>query len=275
MTVSRREMLIAGAALPVAGLWINTARGQNPRMSTDRNVAAGMSQDPPLAAKLLIFGRTQITNSQIAVRQAETGDVRVFARDEVAEQQSVATWLTERGFEYPTVTPLPAPIGGAPPVDAIPGVPGNPPSEPTANRPIVPQPGTRPAKNATPPVESAVTPPPIASPRAGSPVVNVGRMTLPASESRMLTIEMELGDVHIATFQREIAPLTGLAFDKAYIENQTVRALRASRHVERVPPSRLVDTRSGAGRGCHGRRAARRHAEGADRAAPLIAPLAA
>jgi hypothetical protein len=221
MSVSRRELLFAGAALPVTGLWF-AARGQEPQIPTasNRNVAAGLSEDPPLAAMLLIEGRKQIANSQVAVRQAQNADVRAFATAEIEEHQRLADRLTARGLQFPTVTPLPAPVGNAAPVDAIPGVPGNPPSEPTANRPVVPQPGTRPAKNAIPAAPAPVTPAPPARSQIGSPVVNVGRMTLPVGESRMITIGMQFADENIASFQKDVAPLSGLAFERAYVGGQ-------------------------------------------------------
>jgi predicted outer membrane protein len=179
-----------------------------------------MSEDPILAAKMLMEARKQIANSQLAVQRAETGDVRAFATAEVAEHQAIQSRLANRGFTFPTITPLPAPVAGAAPVDAVSGVPGNPPPAPVANRPVVPQPGTRPAANAVPPPEPVVTPAPPASPRAGTPIVNVGRLALSTGESRIILTEMQVVDQEIATFQREIGALTGITFDKSYVGNQ-------------------------------------------------------
>jgi hypothetical protein len=118
------------------------------------------------------------------------------------------------------VTPVPAPIAGGAPVDAVPGVPGNPPPEPTANRPLVLPPGTRPAKNAVPPPTPVVTPPPAAGPHAATPLVSVGRLQLPVDASRIILIETQVGDQCVATFQAEMNPLSGPAFDRAYVGNQ-------------------------------------------------------
>src|SRR5436853_420134 len=82
-----------------------------------------------------------------------------------------------------------------------------------ANRPVVPQPGTRPAQNAVPPLDPAPAPAPPASPRAGTPIINVGRVSLPTGESRIILTELQVNDQEIATFQREVAALTGIAFD--------------------------------------------------------------
>ena len=220
MNLSRREMLLTGAAVPVAGLWATAAFGQDSPSGITGNIPAGLSEDPILAAKMLLEGRKQIANSQIAVQRAENGDVRAFATAEVTEHQTIQSRLAGRGMTFPTVTPLPAPVAGGHPVDAIAGVPGNPPPAPVANRPVVPQPGTRPAQNAVPPLEPAPAPTPPANPRAGTPILNVGRVTLPTGESRIILIEMQVNDLEIATFQREVAALTGVAFDRAYLGSQ-------------------------------------------------------
>jgi predicted outer membrane protein len=217
MDLSRRKMLIAGAALPVAGL-LAAAHGQDRPVVPTGNIPVGPSEDPLLAAQLLIAGRIQTSNSQLAARQTQSGEVRAFAEAEIAEHRLIQSRLSERGFQFPTVTPVPAALPGGAPVDAIAGVPGNPPSAPTANRPVVPQPGTRPAANATP-APVVLAPPPAAS-QAATPLVSIGRTTLPVGESRMILIDTQVGDQCIATFQREVAALTGLAFDKAYIGNQ-------------------------------------------------------
>src|SRR5215213_990027 len=151
MSVTRRDVLMAGAALPVAGLWAGTAHGQDRPAAPTGAAHAGLAADPLLAAELLIAGRKQIASSQLALRQTENGDVRAFAEAEVAEHQTVQSRLSDRGFQYPAVTPAPAAVAGGAPVNAVPGIPGNPPPEPTANRPVVPPPGTQPAKNAEPP----------------------------------------------------------------------------------------------------------------------------
>jgi predicted outer membrane protein len=220
MKSSRRELLMTGLTLPALGLWIDAVQGQEGALAPTGNAPAGPSEDPPLAAKLLVESRRQITTGQVAVQRADNWEVRAFATAEVAEHQLIQRRLADRGLLYPTVTPIPAAVAGTAPVDAIAGVPGNPPPAPTANRPVVPQPGTRPAKNAVPPPPPVVTPPPAADPRVATPLVNVGRFTLPAGESRLMVVDVQVGDQCIATFQREIAPLTGPAFDRAYVNDQ-------------------------------------------------------
>jgi predicted outer membrane protein len=218
MTVSRRELLVAGAALPVAGLWASVTRGQDRPIGPTAVAPAGLSEDPVLAAELLIARRKQIGNSQFAVQRTQHPDVRAFAEAEVAEHQLIQRRLSDRGFQYPTVTPLPAAIAGGAPVDAVPGVPGNPPPEPTANRPLVLPPGTQPAKNATPPPPPpAGAPPRAAGPHAATPLVSVGRLQLPADVSRVILIETQVGDQCVATFQAETGSLSGPAFDRAYV----------------------------------------------------------
>src|SRR5437868_7096168 len=143
MTVSRRDVLIAGAALPVAGLWTAAARGQGRVVGPTGDVPAGLAEDPILAAELLIAGRKQIANSQFALQRTQNPDVRAFADAEVAEHRAIQSRLSDRGYQYPTVTPVPAAVSGGAPVNAVAGVPGNPPPAPVANRPVVPQPGTR------------------------------------------------------------------------------------------------------------------------------------
>src|SRR5205823_3970491 len=153
-----------------------------------------------------------------AVRGANSGDVREFANAEVAEHQTIQSRLSDRGFQYPAVTPVPAAVPGGAPGDAPAGIPGNPPPEPTANRPVVPPPGTRPANNAVPPpTQPAVTPRRAAGPNAATPLVSVGRVTLPTDASRLILIETQVGDQCVATFQQEMGALTGLALDKAFV----------------------------------------------------------
>jgi predicted outer membrane protein len=220
MNKSRRELLVTGISLPALGVWITATRGQQGSTELTGNASAGLSEDPPLAAKILIEARKQISTSQVAVQRADNGEVRAFATAEVAEHQTIQRRLADRGLLYPTVTPVPAAVAGTAPVDAIAGVPGNPPPAPTANRPVVPQPGTPPAKNTVPPPPPVVTPTPAADPRVATPLVNVGRFTLPAGASRLINVDMQIGEQCVATFQREIAPLAGLAFDRAYVDNQ-------------------------------------------------------
>jgi predicted outer membrane protein len=221
MNVSRREVLFAGAALPVAGLWVSGARGQERTVAPTGTAPAGFNEDPVIVAQVLIVGRKQIAKSQLAQQRSQNSDVRAFADAEVAEHRAIQTRLTDRGFQYPAVTPLPAPVSGGAPVDAVAGVPGNPPPAPTANRPVVPQPGTRPANNAVPPpTEPIITPPPAAGPHAATPLLSVGRVQLPVGESRIILVETQIGDQTVATFQQVAGALAGLAFDKFYICNQ-------------------------------------------------------
>jgi hypothetical protein len=51
-------------------------------------------------------------------------------------------------------------------------------------------------------------------------MISVGRVTLPVGESRLVLIETQVGDQCVATFQRTIGTLAGLAFDKAYVGDQ-------------------------------------------------------
>ena len=221
MSVSRRDLLIAGAALPVTGLWLSNAFGQDRPPAVTGGTPAGLAEDPLLAAELLICGRKQIASGQVALRQTQNGDVRAFAEAEVAEHQTLQLRLSDRGYQYPGATAAPAAAAGGAPVNAVPGIPGNPPTEPTANRPAVPPPGTRPAKNAEPPPVRDVTSPPLpASRNATTPIINVGRAQLPVESSRLILIDTQVGEQCVATFAQEVGSLTGLAFDKAYVSCQ-------------------------------------------------------
>ena len=110
----------------------------------------------------------------VVILDVKTGEVRAlvggydFAMSKF--NRAIQSRLSDRGYQYPTVTPVPAAVAGGAPV---------------ANRPVVPQPGTRPAANAAPPPEPVLTPAPAANPRAATPLVSVGRAQLPVGESRM------------------------------------------------------------------------------------------
>src|SRR6476620_10458328 len=117
MTVSRRDLLVAGAALPVAGLWASVTRGQDRPVGPTGAAPAGLSEDPVLAAELLIAGRKQVANRQFAAQRTQNPDVRAFAEAEVAAHQLIQRRLMDRGFQYPAVTPVPPAVAGGAPVD--------------------------------------------------------------------------------------------------------------------------------------------------------------
>lgn len=99
MTVSRREALIMGAAVPVSGLVLAPARGQ---ASQQVSGGQGYGEDPILACCLLIDACKQIDFCQWTVDKAKNNDVKEFARSEVEHQQKLVADLQRLGYEYPT-----------------------------------------------------------------------------------------------------------------------------------------------------------------------------
>ena len=94
--MSRRKVLAAGAGIiPATGLFAAVAAQEAAR--------AVMSEDPLLAAMLLIGGRRQIAVSKVAEEGASNRDVKAFARAEIEEHETVAARLRERGYLFPTV----------------------------------------------------------------------------------------------------------------------------------------------------------------------------
>lgn len=102
MSVSRRSLLLAGAALPLSA-WL--VHGQTPGDTGQAPAAPG--EDPLLAACLLIGGRKQIENCSYIKAKLTTDAAKKFAQAEIDEHEKVKADLKKLGYEYP-VMPVPA-----------------------------------------------------------------------------------------------------------------------------------------------------------------------
>jgi len=98
MTVSRREALVLGAAVPVSGLFLASARGQAPQQMPG---GQGYGEDPILSCCLLIDGRKQIEICRWVKEKAKSDDVKAFAQAEIDEHEKIKADLRRLGFEYP------------------------------------------------------------------------------------------------------------------------------------------------------------------------------
>lgn len=110
MTVSRRDALLAGAAVP-ASAWLLTAHAQPPGAAP----AAGVpGRDPIVAACQLIGGRKQIENCRFALEKLQNEDCRNFAKAEIEEHETIKKKMADMGITYP-VQPAGRGAGGAAP----------------------------------------------------------------------------------------------------------------------------------------------------------------
>lgn len=94
MTVSRREIILAGATLPAAVALSAPAFGQRP---------AGQlaSEDPLFAPCLLIGGRKQIENCTYALGKLRSDEAKAFAKAEIEEHETIKKNLKALGYDYP------------------------------------------------------------------------------------------------------------------------------------------------------------------------------
>jgi predicted outer membrane protein len=222
MNVSRRELLIAGAvALPATGFWaVAGAQERVPAAGPVPPAGPPATDDPLLAAQLLIIGRKQIANCQFAQQHTQSADVRAFAEAEIREHQTIRARLLERGFQYPAAAPAAAvPARAGAPRLGVPPAPASTVTTPDSatNRPIIPPPGSVASENG----ERVATVP--AAPPTSRPVgrmLSVGAAVLPPGASDMIQVEMEVADQSTGDFQREAGALPGLRFDKAFVGNQ-------------------------------------------------------
>ncbi len=111
MTISRRQAMKAGVGtLPLLGLASVAAAQQPARPVTPPSAQPGGlgagnammdSQDPPLAACLLIKGKKQIEVCQFALTKLHNADVKAFAQAEIEEHQMMKTKLQALGYDFP------------------------------------------------------------------------------------------------------------------------------------------------------------------------------
>ncbi len=229
MNLSRREMLMAGAALPAAALTAR-AQGTPPPVPPAIPAAVGpapvtpVAKDPLLAAGLLLAGRKQIDVSLWAAERVHAKNVKEFALDEVREQRALKQRLRELGFR------LPAENGRACPAAPVWFAPGAP-------RDDTAPPGT-PLPTEAPPTATA-PPRPLA----------VGDAVLGADASALVRMEDEATTEYIRLVKRDLGRLSGQDFDRAYLgqqlgahEDLLSRVLVAKRHASRALLAVLNDT---------------------------------
>ena len=101
--------------LPLLGL-ASVAAAQQP--AGRANGAAMDSQDPPLAACLLIKGKKQIEVCRFALTKIQDADVKAFPQAETDEPEGKKKKLQAAGYDFPA-----SPAGTPPPGGAA-GIPG-------------------------------------------------------------------------------------------------------------------------------------------------------
>lgn len=189
--VSRREALVWGAAVPVSGLFLASARGQVPQQ-----MPAGQSygEDPILACCLLIDGRKQIEICRWAQDKVKNEDVKAFAKAEVEEHEKVKAELQKLGFEYP-----------APPQLQQPGSQVRPGTQPQPGAQFRPGTQTTTAGQGFP----------------GAPrMIATGRLLLPPGLAEAVQIETEVADQCISSAKTALGKKTGAKLDKMFVGAQ-------------------------------------------------------
>lgn len=132
MTISRRQAIKAGVGtLPLLGLAGVAAAQQpgqpgqpgRPGRPAEQPGDAGMmaSQDPPLAACLLIKGKKQIEVCRFALEKLQDADAKAFAQAEIDEHETMKKKLQSLGYDFPA---SPAGAGVLPAGDTATGRPG-------------------------------------------------------------------------------------------------------------------------------------------------------
>jgi predicted outer membrane protein len=181
-------MLAAGAAaLPALGLGIAHARQEA--------AAKVASEDPMLAAELLIGGMEQIEKSRFALGRTQNADVKQFAQAEIDEHETVKRKLQGLGYAYPAAA-------GAAAAGATPGGAAN-----SATSSPAPAQGVAAGADA-------------AHGHAHGAAVSVGRASIPAPAANMVMVCDEVARHCVATAKSELGQLQGIKLDKRYIGDQ-------------------------------------------------------
>jgi len=226
MTVSRREALILGAAVPVSGLVLTSARGQVPQQQQPGG--QGYGEDPILSACLLIDGRKQIEICRWAKERAKADDVKAFAQAEIDEHEKIKADLKRLGFEYP-----------APPQFGNEFQQGGQFQQPGQFQPTgqLPQSGTsgttvttsgqssgQPTTGTGSTASQAVTGvPPVSSgfQQHGPKMIAVGRLILPPGLDEIVALSHEVADQCVANARTALEKKAGEGkFDKAFVGMQ-------------------------------------------------------
>jgi len=202
MTVSRREALVLGAAVPVSGLFLASARGQAPQQMPG---GQGYGEDPILACCLLIDGRKQIEVCRWAKEKAKSDDVKAFAQAEIDEHEKIKTDLRRLGFEYPA----PPQFGNQ--------------FQQGGQFPQNGQPSAQPGPGQTVTATQAVTGAPqlIGFQQQGPRMIAVGRLLLPPGLVEIVGLSHEVADQCVANAKAGLEKKAGEGkFDKAFVGMQ-------------------------------------------------------
>lgn len=120
--LSRRELVAAAGVgvLPFTGLTAMALAQTGTPAGTPAGVpsATGVSQDPMIAAELLIMGRKQIEVCRFALERVQNEDVKNFAKAEIEEHETLGRKLQQLGYQYPGVPGVVDGTGTARPVSA-------------------------------------------------------------------------------------------------------------------------------------------------------------
>jgi len=190
MTVSRREALVLGAAVPVSGLFLASARGQAPQQMAG---GQGYGEDPILACCLLIDGRKQIEVCRWATEKAKGDDVKAFAQAEIDEHEKIKADLRRLGFEYP--------------------------APPQFGNPF--QPGAPSGQTATATQAVTGTPQPSGVQQQGPKMIAVGRLLLPPGLVEIVSLTHEVADQCVTNAKAGLEKKAGEGkFDKAFVGMQ-------------------------------------------------------
>lgn len=205
--VSRRDLMAAGAGLlPLVGLAAAAAaqdagtatttttrraeQGQG-RAQGAADDAALDSQDPSLAACLLIAGKKQIDVCRFALDKIQNDEVKAFAQAEIEEHETLKKKLEGLGYQYPTAPESRAAAAGAGAgAGAIAGADGGGAGAGEGNA------------------------------RQAARALAVGRTVLPPSAAELILIDHEVARQCVATTEAEQSKLKGLDFDKRFVGSQ-------------------------------------------------------
>src|SRR5947199_8429441 len=99
MTVSRREALVWGAAVPVSGLFLAPARGQVPQQMAG---GQGYGEDPILACCLLIDGRVQTEICRCAKDKTKNDEVKASTPAEIDAHETLTADPQRPRLDHPT-----------------------------------------------------------------------------------------------------------------------------------------------------------------------------
>jgi len=209
MTVSRREALVLGAAVPVSGLFLASARGQVPQQQTPGG--QGYGEDPILSCCLLIDGRKQIEICRWAKEKAKGDDVKAFAQAEIDEHEKIKADLKRLGFEYPA----PPQFGNQFPQ----GGQFQPTGQTSGQASGQPGPGQTATTNAAQAVTG--TPQFLGGQQQGPRMLAVGRLLLPPGLAEIVSLSHEVADQCVANAKAGLEKKAGEGkFDKAFVGMQ-------------------------------------------------------